>query len=311
MEKAALFEVLVGYECNNNCRFCSIDFDKRKFNKSTGEVKQDILHARESGAEILGFTGGEPTIRKDIIELAEFAKEQGFRTVRVQTNGRMFSDKEFAKKVIGAGVNYFKFTLNGHTPEIHDFLSQVPGSFEQTIAGIKNVKALGRTVEINILINKQNYKFLPRMVKFLMDLGVSRFTMIFPSYIGNALNYKDDVVVSLSNAVPYIKEAIDIVEEHGLDKAVTVSIPPCFMIGYEKFSASELSPMRTKIRGPGFAVNLDDKIRDEKKKCRQCSDCRYDLICAGVRIDYVDLFGCKEVKPVAGKKIKSVQEIRA
>ncbi|MCD6247567.1 MAG: radical SAM protein [Candidatus Diapherotrites archaeon] len=310
MEKeVALFEVLVGFACNNNCRFCSIDFEKRRFNKSTAEIKQDILRAKQSGAEILGFTGGEPTIRKDIFELVEFAKKQGFRTVRIQTNGRMFASKEFTKRIIEAGANYFKFTINGHKAKIHDFLTQVPGSFEQTITGLKNVKALGRTVEVNILINKQNYKFLPQMVKFFIDLGISQFTLIFPSYIGNALVYKDDVVVTLSEAVPYVKEAIDIIEDYELDKAVTVSIPPCFMQGYEKYATTELYPMRTKIVGPKFEANLDDKMKEEKRKAPQCEKCKYGLLCRGVRYDYVDLFGFDEIKPVPGKKIRSLKDI--
>jgi len=308
-EEVALFEVLVGFACNNNCRFCSIDFEKRRFNKTTAEIKHDILRAKQSGAEILGFTGGEPTIRKDIFELVEFAKMQGFRTVRIQTNGRMFASKEFTEKIIKAGANYFKFTINGHKAKIHDFLSQSPGSFDQTIAGLKNVKAFGRTVEVNILINKQNYKFLPPMIKFLVDLGISQFTLIFPSYIGNALVYKDDVAVKLSEAVPYIKEAISIIEDYELDKVVTVNIPMCFMHGYEKYAATELSPMRTKVVGPEFDINLDNKMKEEKRKAPQCENCKYSLLCCGIRYDYADLFGFDEIKPVPGEKIKSPNDI--
>lgn len=311
MEKeVALFEVLVGFACNNNCRFCSIDFEKRRFNKSTEQIKQDILAAKKSGAEILGFTGGEPTIRRDIFELVEFAKRQGFRTVRIQTNGRMFASKEFTRRIVGAGANYFKFTINSHKPQIHDFLTQVPGSFEQTIAGLKNVKALNRTVEVNILINKQNYKLLPQTVKFLIDLGISQFTLIFPSYIGNAIVYKRDVAVSLSEAVPYVKEALDIIEDYELDKAVTVSIPPCFMQGYERYATTELHPMRTKVVGPEFEANLDEKMKEEKRKAPQCENCKYGLLCKGIRYDYAELFGFDEIKPVPGKKIVSPKDFR-
>ncbi len=308
-KKIALYEVLVGYACNNNCRFCSIDFEKRRFNKTTAEIKQDILRAKQIGAEILGFTGGEPTIRKDIFELVEFASKQGFRTVRIQTNGRMFANKAFTKRIIEAGANYFKFTINAHKAKIHDFLTQVPGSFNQTITGLKNVKSFNRTVEVNILINKQNYRFLPQMIKFFIDLGISQFTLIFPSYIGNALVYKDDVVVRLSEAVPYVKEAIDIIEDYGLDKVVTVSIPPCFMKGYERYATTELNPLRTKVAGPGFETNLDDKAKEEKVRAPQCEKCKYSKLCAGIRYDYADLFGFEEVKPILGERINGLKEL--
>jgi len=309
MKKTALTEILTGFACNNNCRYCSIDYKMRELNKSTDEIKKDIAHAAKSGAEILGFTGGEPTIRRDIFELVEFAKKQGFRTIRIQTNGRMFASEQFTNKIIDAGANYFKFTVNAHTAKIHDFLSQVPGSFNQTIKGLKNVKAMGRTVEANILINKQNYRFLPQTVKFLVDLGVSQFTLISPSYIGNALDYKSDVVVKMSETTPFIKEAIDVIKDYKLDKVVTVSIPPCFLDGYEEFAQSELRSLRTQVIGPEFNINLDEKLKGDKRKAPQCKKCKYSMLCDGVRFDYVDLFGFSEIKPVKGKKLQSVKEL--
>jgi len=309
MKKTALTEILAGFACNNNCRYCSIDYEMRKANKSTNEIKKDIVNAKKRGAEIIGFTGGEPTIRRDIFELVEFAGRHGFRTVRIQTNGRMFAGKEFTAKIIKAGANYFKFTVNAHTEKIHDFLSQVPGSFNQTIAGLKNVKATGRTVEVNILVNKQNYKFLPQTVKFLVDLGVSQFTIIFPSYIGNALAYKKEVAVKMSEAAPFIKEAIDVIKDYNLDKVVTVSIPPCFLEGYEEFAQSELRSLRTQVIGPEFDINLDEKLKGDKRKAPQCKKCKYSMLCDGIRFDYVDLFGFSEIKPMKGKKLESLKEL--
>ncbi|MEM5806795.1 MAG: radical SAM protein [Candidatus Aenigmatarchaeota archaeon] len=305
----ALVEITPGFQCNNNCLFCSINPDSRFKNKSTEQVKKDILDAKKVGAEVLGFTGGEPTIREDIFELVSFAKKQGFRTIRIQTNGRMFSYKEFTKKIIDSGANYFKFSIHGHRPEIHDYLTQVPGSFDQAIQGIKNIKELGRIVEVNILINKVNYKFLPQLVKFLIDLGISRFVLIFCNYFGNAYKNKEIVAVSYTNAVPYIKDALDIIEDYNLDKAVLMFVPICFMTGYEKFVTSDLSPFKTEVKGPDFDVNLDEKFVDEKRKLPQCNKCIYGLICSGVRIDYLNIFGSDEIHPVLGKKIKSLNEI--
>ena len=81
------------------------------------------------------------------------------------------------------------------------------------------------------------------------------------------------------------------------------------MQGYERFATAELSTLKTKVRGPGFEVNLDDKMKKEKRKCSKCSQCRYDLLCHGVRYDYVDLYGFSEIKPVKGKKYTSTREI--
>jgi len=57
--------IIVGYNCNNNCRFC-IDSEKRELhNKTTQEIKQEMILAKERGTTYLEFIGGEVTIRPD------------------------------------------------------------------------------------------------------------------------------------------------------------------------------------------------------------------------------------------------------
>jgi len=306
LPETALVELLVGFACNNNCKYCSFGTETRNRNRKTCEIKQSILEAAKKKAEIIGFTGGEPTIRRDIIELVEFAEKHGFRTIRIQTNGRMLSNKGFARKIISAGANYFKITVNAHKAKIHDMLSQVPGSFSQTIKGIKNVKSMNRIVEVNILVNKQNYKFLPQTVKFLIGLGISQFTIIYPTYIGNAFKNKEEIAVSLGEAVPFIREALRIAEDYNLDKAVTVNIPPCFL---PERASNELNSLKTKVIGPEFSVHLDEKMKKEKVKLPQCKKCKFSNLCPGIRRDYVKVFGAKDVKPVPGKKIASLKDL--
>ncbi|MFH1235128.1 MAG: radical SAM protein [Candidatus Diapherotrites archaeon] len=301
-EGIALYEILTGFSCNCNCKFCSLDFEKRAFNKTSKEITADIIKAKGLGVEILGFTGGEPTIRKDIIGLVKFAKKSGFRTVRMQTNGMMLANKKFAEKIVGAGANYFKVSIHAHRADIQDSLTQAKGSFEKAVKGIKNIKALGRTVEANFVINRKNYVFLPQTVAFLMGLGVSQFVIIFPSYLGNAKKFSGEIGVRLSEAAPYVKEALDIIESYGLDKGVVVSIPPCFLPGYEKNALAGAGSFRTIVSGPNFEANLDSKIKSEKTKCGKCRHCLYRQECDGIRRDYAALFGFKEIKPVKGKK---------
>ena len=72
MEKRV--DIKTGFHCNNNCLFC-VQAHKKKFgNRTTEEIKKDLTAAKESGCEEVVFTGGEVTIRDDLLELISFAK---------------------------------------------------------------------------------------------------------------------------------------------------------------------------------------------------------------------------------------------
>ena len=83
--------ISVGYKCNNDCWFF-VTADKRVFrDRTTKEIKDALRESYLDGVRDVVFTGGECSIREDIVDLLAFAKELGFRSIGVQTNGRAFS----------------------------------------------------------------------------------------------------------------------------------------------------------------------------------------------------------------------------
>ena len=80
-------------------------------NIPTAQVKQDLELARKNGAEKIVFTGGEPTIRKDILNLVAYAKKIGFSDILIITNGRMCSYPEFMDKLVANGLTSLCFSL--------------------------------------------------------------------------------------------------------------------------------------------------------------------------------------------------------
>jgi len=70
-------DVKVGFSCNNNCLFCFIP--KKTIDRNTREIKNTLLQCKIDGVEKIVITGGEPTIRKDIIQILEYAKNLGFK----------------------------------------------------------------------------------------------------------------------------------------------------------------------------------------------------------------------------------------
>jgi len=106
--------VFTGYTCNNKCIFCCNENKRGAYeDKKTDELKRNILEARRRGSSYLEIIGGEPTLRKDIVEIVSFAKSCGFKTIMFSTNGRMFSYDSFAKKIVKSGLitQFFLFMV--------------------------------------------------------------------------------------------------------------------------------------------------------------------------------------------------------
>jgi len=291
-------DIKVGYSCNNNCLFC-VQGGKRSLypDKTTEEIKKILKEARETCQGVV-FTGGEPTVRPDFLELAAYAKSLGFKKIQAQSNGRMFAYEKFCKDAVTAGVNEFALALHGHIPELHNYLTNSE-SFYQTVAGIKNLKKLDQMVILNTVVTKSNYRHLPEIAKLLVSLGVNQFQFAFVHALGTAQDNFLSVVPKMSMVMPYVKRGLDIGEKAGI-KAMTEGIPYCLMAGYEDFVAEKTIPS-TNIFEFGTKVDFD-KLRPSlaKMKGKNCEKCNCFASCEGPWREYPERFGWDEFKPIAG-----------
>ena len=301
--KISKIEIVTGFSCNNNCRFCSVG--NRNFDKNTYQMKQDIRKAAETTRKEINFTGGEPTIRKDIFELIEYARSFGFEEIRVTTNGRMFSYEDFTKKIVFSGLTGAIFSIHAHTAKLHDYFTCVSGSFDQAIEGWKNLKNNGGLIDNNVVITTKNYRFLPELAEMLIKNDVRGVCLIYPTIDGNLLKNLE-LVPAMNEAAPFIHKAIDIIDQNQ-KTAWCLNMPVCFMSGYEKYS--ELMELRTKMIWPNLETNLDEKRKEGRFHVNVCSECKFRMVCAGVPKKYLDLKGDKNIMPVKGDLIRNAIEI--
>ena len=305
-------DLKVGFSCNNNCIFCAQAHKRHLGDRSTEELKKDLESALENGCTEVVFTGGEPTIRKDIFELVAYAKDLGYKLIQIQTNGRMFYYKKFVEKIIRVGATEFSPAIHGYNSKIHESQTRAPGSFKQTITGIKNLKELGQYVITNSVITKINYKTLPQLARLLIDLKVDQFQFAFVHPCGNAWKNFDIVVPRKTEVAPFIHKALDIAKDAGYKpgQVMVEAFPFCFMQGYESF-CSELYIPKEEVRDPEMVIKQFEnwRIQIGKKKFPQCKNCKFELICEGPWKEYPERFGSEEFKPVKGEKIKDVREL--
>lgn len=292
-------DLKVGFSCNNSCKFCVQGNKRSKIkDKTTSEIKTILEKEHKRGYDGVVFTGGEPTLRKDICELVSLASRLGFRAIQIQTNGRLFYYKDFCKKLIGAGVTEFSPAVHGHNAKIHDYLTSADGSFKETVGGIINLRALRQRVLTNTVVTRYNYKFLPQIAKLLVGLDVSQFQFAFIHITGTAELNADWIVPRKADIMPYVKKGLSIGIK-AKKRVMTEAIPYCFMRGYEEFVAERVIP-DTEIFDAGFIIDNYSNYRKETGKVKgpRCKDCKYFSLCEGPWKEYPKLYGWDEFKPV-------------
>ena len=294
-------DIKIGFQCNNRCLFC-IQGERRysEPDKSEKEIR-DILRRMRKNHNGVVFTGGEPTIRPELLDLVRYAKEIGYRHIQIQSNGRMFAYPEYCQALIRAGCNEFSPALHGSTSRIHDSLTRAPGSFNQTVRGIRNLKALGQHIITNSVVTKMNYKDLPALARLLVSLGVDQFQFAF-MHINPVIAHDSSLIRKLvpryQEAVPYMKRGIEIGEKAGI-RVMVEATPYCFMKGYEKYVSEQYIPFSSVVDGKKEITDYGSYRKNiGKSKGPKCSQCIYNGVCEGPWAEYPRIFGWSELKPV-------------
>ncbi len=170
--------------CNLKCVHCyaqAVDVEGHKDEISTEQAKAMINDLAAYGSPVMLFSGGEPLVRKDLVELASHATSKGMRAV-ISTNGTLIT-KEKAKELKDVGLSYVGISLDG-MEEVHDKFRAVPGSFKKALQGIENCQAEGLKVGLRFTINNRNVQEVPGIFKLLKELEVPRACFYHLVYSG-------------------------------------------------------------------------------------------------------------------------------
>ncbi len=295
-----IWDVKLGYLCNNDCLFCIYpsEFKASSSMRMTDEVKHELEKGIRQSMQKALFVGGEPTIHPDIIEIVRHAYDVGFKEIEIMTNGRMFSDKNFTEQICNAGLTNSTVSIHSHNAGVADYLSQRVGSFEETVQGIKNLLSHGIYLVTSTVIVHQNYRFLPEIVNFLADLGVSNVELRFVRTDGNTYRNFYLICPTLTEVSPFVCDAIDVGKERGLEMRMD-EYPLCFVRNHEEYFSE--TPCSINIRDiTGENTKKDGREIDAKCKGPQCSMCKYNNVCLGIRKTYLKFRpnGLYELHPV-------------
>ncbi len=169
--------------CNLKCVHCYAQSEDRNYpgEMSTEEGKAMIDDLAAYGAPVLLFSGGEPTIRKDLLELMHYAKSKGMRVV-ISTNGTLITEEK-AKQFAEVGLSYVGVSLDG-SRDTHDKFRGLKGSFDKALVGIRNSRDAGIKVGLRMTINKLNWQDIPEIFKVMREENIPRACFYHLVYTG-------------------------------------------------------------------------------------------------------------------------------
>ena len=162
-------------QCNLKCKHCYENAGAKPADDelTTKEAKSIIDQFADIGVVALAFSGGEPLMREDFFEVAEYAAKKEFY-VSVASNGTLITPS-VAKKLKDIGVAYIEVSLDGFEKE-HDRFRRVPGSWKKTCQGIRNCVAAGLDMCVATTVTHHNLKTIPKLLEFVeRELKANRF----------------------------------------------------------------------------------------------------------------------------------------
>lgn len=202
------------WACNQRCLHCYAAGQKYAETEeiSTDEWKNIIDKCRKAKIPQLTFTGGEPTLRKDLPELIKYAR---WFVTRLNTNGVLLTE-ELVTELVDAELDSVQVTLYSHKEDIHNALVGT-NHFKDTIQGIKNALAAGLNLSVNTPLCSLNKDYVG-MLEFLHELGVEYVTCSGLIVTGNAtLEDSRQSQLSKDEIFEIIREAKAYADAHDME----------------------------------------------------------------------------------------------
>jgi MoaA/NifB/PqqE/SkfB family radical SAM enzyme/SAM-dependent methyltransferase len=291
--------IKVGYACNEHCSFCHT-LEVRHIQGSTAEVDRKIRRAAELGHEMVVLSGGEPTIRPELIHWASLTASLGLDFGLV-TNGQMLAYGDVVEKLIERRLRYVYLSLHGGTSKIHNLMVR-SDAFEAAFAAVRNLTGRGLDFSVNCVITRHNVLHLRGLVDTLLpftDVAI-KFSMVEPKGGGDKLfdhlmPRVELVAEKVMQAIAYGDRRVAELGQHGPSFSHG-AIPLCLMPGYEdRFDDLKTHAYRTMIEvGEPDFFPVDDLNKTQPEPCRGCA---LRGPCPGLYNGYNEAFGALELHP--------------
>jgi molybdenum cofactor biosynthesis enzyme MoaA len=294
-------EMIITEYCNFNCPYCrglkdEIYGERKSKMLSLEEIKTNIdLWCEGIPLENIRFSGGEPTIHPNIVEIVSYAKFKGIKRIAISTNG---SNKwELYKSLVDAGANDFSVSLDACCAEDGDKMAGgIKGSFDKVVNTIRELSKL-TYVTVGVVLTPENVNRTIDTIKFADSLGVSDIRIISAAQFNapiEALGQVDEYLLKkypiLKYRVNHFKNGINV---RGMKET---DAKHCGLVLDDSVIAGDFTyPCVIYMREQGEAIcKVGSDMRLKRLEWFKNHDCYEDAICKknclDVCIDYNNKF---------------------
>ncbi len=277
-----------GTRCNNACTFCMERGAGYPFVYSEAEYRQ-ILERQRRDLDAVVFTGGEPTLNPLLPRLVAAARELGYRSIGLVTNGRALRRESLCDELLADGLNAVTLSIHGPKASVHDGIVRRRGAFEQAAQGLAHLASrrqdFGFSLKLNCTLVKQNLHRMAEMRAFADELGIDQVNFNVPEPRGTA----DELFESV---VPRYAAVMDQADRCGLDfhdsRQSLSWVPPC--AGGVEW-VQEIWHLAYRDRVDVY------RSREGKVQGPLCETCAIADHCDGIWERYVAGYGWEEFTP--------------
>ena len=313
----------LNYTCNLNCKQCCNP--KNLYSEMTFEQAKSVIdEAIDLGLNIVSISGGECTLNKDFLRIAQYVRSK-FLELAILTNAqKLYDDKKLLDSIISIYPSIVQISLYSMDPEVHDNLTGMKGSHYKTLSVIKKLREHNIKVTISCIQFSYNKGSYIEVKKFADSIGCDFLTDC--KFIYNTDNKNLSAKLSEDDIFQYYLETInvnkprskdDIVCSGGIDRfeiMPNMDINPCtyfyYTLGnYNKVSLKEVRETTVKEFHKIFKKeNLKDCFKYEY--CQYCFGCpkfcksnekdfflkKNEILCEDARAYYKAYLKLKELK---------------
>lgn len=311
MSDNGALQLILDLRCNSRCVLCGAAWPYRP-RLQTEDAIARLQRGRALGLDEVVLSGGEVTLRPDLMAIIAAARAVGYQQITLLTNGRRLAIPDYVDQLVAEGVTAFGTSLHGATETTHERITRAAGSYREVLAGIEAVIRHPSQVplSVNYVIGPANEHELSQAARLLAGQGVRNWQVTYVIPVGRARTiFRDPTVVNISATIPHLRHVF---QESQRPAAITLAFfPACILDDLVCFSGDFDQPPTYFADLEGNLIPIESEIAAQglQTKFPACGDCPYNDRCGGFWTVYVAERGSSEFVYAATKGAAAVPSV--